>query len=70
MRIEDPVKARSYPGKRGSVERAARVARRVAGCEQPFVALPQRNVQVLGQRQQQLRAGSGLAEFHEAQVPR
>jgi hypothetical protein len=32
MRIEDPVKARSYPGKGGGVQRAAPVARRVAGC--------------------------------------
>lgn len=70
MRIEEPLKACPYPGEGGSVQGAARIARRVAGCEQPLVALLQRNIQVLGECQQQFRAGPGLAEFHEAQVTR
>jgi hypothetical protein len=42
----------------------------VAGGQQQLVALAQRDLQLLGQGQQHLRAGARAAGLHEAEVPR
>ena len=54
----------------GGVEGRFAVYRRVTGCQQQAVSLPERDLEVLGEVDHQLAAGTGSPGLDEAQVPR
>ena len=70
MRLDRRVDRRADGVERGILERPVGEAGRKAGGDQPDIPLAQRNVELLGETQDQRPAGRGAADLDEAEMPR